>query len=289
MKVTTVDMFGDVPGRGSQLDVIIPEGPCDGAVVREIAARARIAVADESALVTWRSRERRAFSSRIFASDGETSLGTHSVAGVAACLVGRGLLPVGDVERIAPDGRARVRTDGRVVSIRFEGSLVHGTLPHVPRDLGVSSGPERAGERELLVGCGVGRSLTLWRVDQDPRSLPPPDAGRMRDLGLTDLTAFRWDEASREVVARVFAPGFGIPEDRGCLPAAASLGAAALRLTSGGAEPLTIRQVTARGTESVFLCEGSVRDGVARLRITSRVWVGTTDTPWGTGTGRSRG
>lgn len=37
--------------------------------------------------------------------------------------------------------------------------------------------------------------------------------------------------------------------------------------------PVTVTQVTTRGTESVFTCEGAVRDGFARLLVTGRVWV----------------
>jgi hypothetical protein len=124
--------------------------------------------------------------------------------------------------------------------------------------------------------CGVGRGFTLIRVDDDPLSLSPPDPERMQADGLTDLTLFRWDAALRRVTARVFAPGFAIPQDAGCLPVAAALGVAAL-LGADTAGPVEVRQVTARGTESTFICTGSVRDGVADIVVDGRVWVPATD------------
>jgi trans-2,3-dihydro-3-hydroxyanthranilate isomerase len=264
MRVTTVDMFGVSPGRGSALDVLIPDGPCDQDAVDEAAAHARQNDADESALVSECFEG--TFASRIFNVGGETPFGTHSLAGVAACLVSEGRLAPGEVGRTAEAGSQRLWTDGCEVRVPFDGPVVHQEIPHDPELFEPYEGVPFAG--------GVGRAFTFVQVEDDPRTLPAPNLDRMWELELTDLTIFRWDPQRREILARVFAPGFGIPEDSGCLPAAAALGLAALRLDPGSQAPVTVRQVTRRGTESVFTCTGSIRDGSASVLVTGRVWAG---------------
>ncbi|WP_405162959.1 phenazine biosynthesis protein PhzF [Nocardia sp. NBC_01499] len=265
MRVLRVDMFGAAPGRGSTLDVLIPDGRCDDDVVAEATVYARQGNSDETALVSECSRTQRTFASRIFNSDGETPFATHSLAGVAACLVGTDHLDPGDLGRTAEAGPQWLWTDGNEVRVPFEGPLVHQQIPHDPALFGWGVGTPHAG--------GVGRAFNFVRVTEDPRSLPVPDLDRMRELGLTDLTAFRWDPDRQEVLACVFAPGFGIPEDAGCLPAAAALGVTGLGLAADGTAPVTVRQVTRHGAESVFGCTGTITDGTARVRITGQVWV----------------
>ncbi|MFE9581344.1 phenazine biosynthesis protein PhzF [Nocardia sp. NPDC006044] len=265
MRVLRVDMFGAAPGRGSTLDVLIPAGRCDDRVVAEAAEYARQGNSDESALVSECSPAQRTFGSRIFNADGETPFGTHSLAGVAACLVGTGRLAPGDVGRTAEVGCQWLWTDGSDVRVPFDGPVVHEEIPCDPGLFGWHTGSSHAG--------GIGRAFNFVRVTEDPRSLPVPDLDRMRQAGLTDLTAYRWDSARQEVLARVFAPGFGIPEDAGCLPAAAALGLTGLGLTADGRSPVTVRQVTGDGRESVFGCTGASRGDTASVRITGRVWV----------------
>lgn len=269
MRVSTVDMFGTSPGRGSLLDVLLPDADrsWEEELLAQAAAHARVGDADESALVSECSREERTFASRMFNAAGETRFGTHSLAGVAACLAKRGWLAPGEVARISQDGSQPLWTDGREVRVPFDGAVVCEEISLDP----ALSGPY-GGQRAHAVG--VGRGFTLMRVDEDPRDLPAPDAGRMREVGLSDLTIFRPDASGTTIMGRVFAPGFGIPEDAGCLPVAAALGIAALqRLPARGAERVTVTQVTTRGTESVFTCEGSARGGAARLAVTGTVWV----------------
>ncbi|GAA5049865.1 hypothetical protein GCM10023336_17240 [Streptomyces similanensis] len=277
MRVTTVDMFGVAPGRGSTLDVLVPEDPhgphgVDGAgeatAAEEAAAHARRTPADESALVVECRSAERTFASRIFNAAGETPFATHSLAGTAAYLVGAGCLPAGEVSRTAESGTQPLWTDGREVRVPFAGPLVHEEVPYDAALFGPYTGTPYAG--------GVGRAFTLLPVTEDPRTLPAPDPGRMRERNLTDLILYRWDPVRAEVLARVFAPGFGIPEDAGCLPAAAALGATALGPATDVRQPVTVRQVTARRTESVFHCTGSVRDGAVSMTVTGRVWTGGT-------------
>lgn len=269
MRVASVDMFGAAPGRGSALDVLLPdqEGRADKAkVLHQAAAHARRSDADESALVSACSREDQTFGSRIFNGHGETPFGTHSLAGIAACLATHGHLASGDVTRTSEAGRQELWTDGRAVRVPFDGAIVEEEVSLDPA-LSLPYGGRRAHE------AGVGRGFTLVRVDEDPRDLPAPEFDRMRELGATDLTLFHYDTVGRHVLARVFAPGFGIPEDAGCLPIAAALGVAALRTRPRDRDPVTVTQVTARGTESEFTCEGMVRDGATRLAVTGTVWV----------------
>ena len=277
IRVATVDMFGTSPGRGSALDVLLPDTdrPWDEEAVEEMlddaAAHARHSHADESALVSRCSREEGTFRSRVFNSEGETPFGTHSLAGVAACLAESGHLAPGEVARTSGAGSQRLWTDGPRVRVPFDG-------PVVEEEIALDTASSRAYGGARAHAVGVGRGFTLVRVQEDPRVLPSPDLIRMRESGTTDLTVFRWDPARQQVLARVFAPGFGIPEDAGCLPVAAALGIAVLRMDpSCQRRPVTVTQVTAHGTESVFTCEGTVRDGSARLTVTGSVWIKSQD------------
>ncbi|MCM6778277.1 PhzF family phenazine biosynthesis protein [Nocardia sp. CDC159] len=276
MRVTTVDMFGAAPGRGSAVDVLVPEGPCGEGIAAEAAAYARRSTSDETVLVGEYCREQGTFTSRIFNADGETPFATHSLAGAAACLVHTGLLAPGEVGRIAATCSQHLWTDGHQVRVPFEGRAVHQPIPHDPTLFGPYSGAAHAG--------GVGRAFNFVRISEDPRALPVPDLERMREVGLTDLTFFRWDPDRREVLARVFAPGFGIPEDAGCLPAAAALALAALRAAGERSAAVTVRQVTRHGSESRFDCTGALGDGQAGVRITGRVWVPGSDDEKASGT-----
>ena len=265
MSSTRVDMFGLSPGRGSALDVLIPDAahPWDAPAV---SAHVRDTDAHETALVV--SCAQRAFATRIFHPDGESPFGTHSMAGVAACLVAGGHLTPGSdqVAQTTPNGPQRLWTDGHHVRVPFHGPAVHRDVPIDPGLVSPYTG--------RAIGAGVGRQFVLVRVDEDPRSLPAPDPALMRRSGITDLTLFRWDPERRHMSARVFAPGFGFPEDAGCLPAASALGVTALSLDPAShGVPVTVTQVTARGTESVFTCVGSIVDGTADLEVTGKVWV----------------
>jgi predicted PhzF superfamily epimerase YddE/YHI9 len=270
MRTATVDMFGTAPGQGSAVDVLLPDldRPCDEEAVEKAAAHAAGAGADETVLVSECSRPERTFASRIFNAEGETPFGTHSLAGTAACLVATGHLPPGEVRRTSPAGNQPLWTDGHGVRVPFEGPAVCVELPHQAYAGAASS-----------YTAGVGRGFTIALVDQDPRALRPPDLDAMRAQGATDLTLVRL--AGRRVQARVFAPGFAIPEDAGCLPVAAALGLVAVQLDPAlDGEAVTVSQVTARDTESVFTCTSTVRDGTASVVVTGRVWVGDEDKGW---------
>lgn len=262
-RVVRVDMFGAERGRGSALDVLPPEGDRP-AREEEAAAHARRTDADETVLVT--SAAGRSFASRIFNSGGETAFGTHSLPGTAACLVRNGHLAPGRVERTSPAGTQRLWTDGQQVRVPFDGPAVHDEITADAELLRPYSSRAHA--------VGVGRRFTLVRVEEDPLILPAPDADRMREVGMTDLTLYRWEPQRGRVLARVFAPGFGIPQDAGCLPVAAALAVAAMtQAPAARGVPVTVTQVTTRGTAAVFACTGAVRDRSACIEVTGQVWM----------------
>ncbi|GLW89530.1 phenazine biosynthesis protein PhzF [Actinokineospora globicatena] len=246
---TAVDMFGVEAGKGSGLEVMFSTDDQAAAV------RAKESSADEIALVSLCTRAGRTFASRVFNAQGETPFATHSLAGVAACLVSEGRLDPGAVGRITEAGCQWLWTDGRQVRVPFDGPALYEEIDIPQQGKGIVA--------------GVGRAFTFVQVDQDPRTLPAPEL-----TDLTDLTLFHWDRERGEVLARVFAPGFGIPEDAGCLPVAAALGVVAITLDpEKRGHPVTVRQVTKNGTESVFICVSAVDDGTANVNVIGRVWV----------------
>lgn len=259
-----VDMFGTSPGKGSALDVLLPD-PEHPWTEPDAAAHARGSDANETALVT--SYTKQTFATRIFNTDGETPFGTHSMAGVAACLVTDGRLAPGsgEVARTTPDGSQWLWTDGHQVCVPFNGPAIYEEGYVEPELIAPYAATAQA--------AGVGRRFTLVHTDDDPLRFPAPDFKLMQESGTTDLTLFTWDPERRQALARVFAPGFGFPEDAGCLPAASAVGIATLSLdpTSHDA-PIAVKQVTTRGTESVFTCMGSIDNGTADLKVKGQVW-----------------
>lgn len=265
MLLLRADMFGVIPGRGSPLDVLVPTAaaPSDPDRAAAHAGAGSPAAADETVLVTAVCRRSRSFTPRVFGSAGETPHVAHSMAGAAAALVTAGLLDPGSVTVDGPSGACTLWTDGRAVRVPFRGPAVHEPAP----DAAAHGHP---GAHRV----GVGRGFLCADVDDDPLRLRAPDPALMDRLGHTDLTLVHRPRAG-ELRARVFAPGFGMPEDAGCLPVAAALTVAAGTAASCPASPapVTVRQVARRGTESVLTGTGTVRDGIADLLVTGAVTV----------------
>lgn len=264
MQLTAVDMFGVAPGRGSALDVLVAHDGNADDLARAAAGHASRSTAVETALVPAFSAVGRTFTSRVFNACGETPFGTHSLAGTAAALVHGGHLPAGGLTRLDGATGQPLWTDGYEVRVPFTGPVADGIPDINPTLLAPYGGTARA--------CGVGRAFTFVRVEDDPLCLPAPSPERMRAGGFTDLTLFHLDAQRRRVRARVFAPGFGIAEDAGCLPVAASLAVVFLLEIGVSPEPVEIQQVTSSAAESIFTCTADARDGSADVVVTGRVW-----------------
>lgn len=262
MRLWRMNMFGAEGRTGSELDVLIPDGPNDPVDVRAVARHALVSSADETVLITGVSSTGRSFGYRVFGARGETPFTTHSLAGAAAAVVASGGITSGNFTALTAAGRQAVWSDGTNIRVEIKGPFVSKPA-EVPKQV-------RAARGVWTRLAGSGQGLLLHYVEDDPRTLPVPDLTAMGSLGLTNLTYVRLARGREHTQARVFAPGFGIPQDAGCLPAAAAIAAEAL---SDDSAPKTVlvRQLSNRDTVSEFKCETSAADGHHALTVASRV------------------
>lgn len=165
---------------------------------------------------------------RVFTPDGESPFGGHSCLGTAATLVRLGVLEPGPV--VQQCGSALLRIT----------ATAHGGE--------ITAGP--------AVATFNFQPMTTAEV-----------AGTGPDFatGLKDAFVFAWDSQTRVVHARMFAPGYGMPEDPACASAALALGpwllAAGHLSTVDGRHEFTIRQGVEMGRPAVMACSVTVHDG----------------------------
>ncbi|WP_052947175.1 PhzF family phenazine biosynthesis protein [Dermacoccus sp. PE3] len=268
MKLVHADMFGADAGSGSPLLVLIPDedeerhgkslSPDD--LSYWATAWLRKSGADEVVLVTDVEARERSCRPMVFGARGVTPFITHSMAGVATALVSTGALEAGSVTLHGPDSSPQVWTDGS----RIEARLVGPVIDDVASDIHEFRRDARAWR------VGIGRGFLVVDVDDHPLQCPAPDVDSMERAGLTDLTYLRWAAGESKLQARVFAPGFGMPEDAGCLPVAGALSVSAF-MRAPRLERVEITQVSGRGSCSHLTAVGTVRDGHADVVLSGRV------------------
>lgn len=271
MKLVHADMFGVDAGSGSPLLVFVPdedEERLAKALSRDdlscwATAWLRKSGADEVVLVTDVEPKERSCRPMVFGARGVTPFITHSMAGVAAALVKIGILDAGSVTLHGPDSSPQVWTDGSRIEARLAGPVIDDIASDV-REFNRDARARRV---------GIGRGFLVVDVNDHPLQCPAPDIDSMECAGLTDLTYLRWAAGESTLQARVFAPGFGIPEDAGCLPVAGALAVSTLtRAPLLGCVEIT--QVSGRGSCSHLTAVGNVRGGHADFVLSGRVHAG---------------
>lgn len=260
-----VRMFDNGTSTGSPL-AVVPDA-------RSLSADAMLSVArqlhmPETAFVVSVSATAAAYRVRIFRPDAESPFGGHSAIGTAVVLTRLGIIRPGPVvQRCGPselavhvraDGVAELKSTappecrkGDIAPLRAVSGLAAGDVLDMPS--------WEAGFGPLFHYLPV-RAGTVARAQVDP--------AEMMRRGLADLMIFSWSPSRRLAHTRMFAPGYGIPEDPACGPAALGLGVwlanAGWLATSDGTVTFQIRQGAGPGRQAALACRVSVESGQIR-------------------------
>lgn len=252
-----VNMFADHVYAGSALGVVPRAGDLDTAGMQ---ALAREINHTETAFVLPPTGTGADYRVRVFTPEAESPFGGHSSVGTAVTLARLGLVPAGRV--VQECGPKLLPLD---VSAEAGKITAKDPLPSEKLDAGVLLGavglPASAADGALPTACGFGPAFHFLPVRADAVAAAKPDFARMAAAGLADVLVFSWDPATRTAHGRLFAPGYGMPEDPACSSAALGLG---VWLVEAGRLPggdFTLRQGHEQGRPSTLYGSVQVADG----------------------------
>ncbi|MEU6083132.1 PhzF family phenazine biosynthesis isomerase [Streptomyces sp. NPDC047108] len=215
-----VGMFGAGRGGGSPLAVVHDAKGLDTEDMRWIAARLRV---DETVFVLPPTAPEATHRVRVFTREGESPFGGHSAVGTAVALVRSGRLPSGRVVQQCGDKLLELRADAERATITATAPPPVRVLDPAPLVGAVGLTAEDVDDGPVLA-AGFGPLFHLLPVRAEAVDAARPDPGSMRRNDLPDLFVFHWDAAARTARARLFAPGYAIPEDPACASVGLALG-----------------------------------------------------------------
>ncbi|MCS7476744.1 PhzF family phenazine biosynthesis protein [Umezawaea endophytica] len=255
-----VDMFADRPLTGCALGVVADAAglsdPAMAAVAREIGT-------SETAFVLPPTAPAATHRVRVFTPHGESPFGGHSAVGTACALVRAGTLPEGRVVQQCGDRLLPVDATARTAELTATGPLE--TTPFDAADLAAACDLPTDELTALAAAAGFGPAFHYLPAHSSSLQLagahPERDAWNDR----ADLFAFTWDQAARTARARMFAPGYRMPEDPACASAALGLGVWLVSVgwlpTTDGRHRYRVRQGVEMGRPSTLDCRVDVEDG----------------------------
>ncbi|GLU49973.1 PhzF family phenazine biosynthesis protein [Nocardiopsis ansamitocini] len=216
-----VDMFAERLFAGSPLCVV----PCaEGLSGEEMQAIAAKVNATETAFVLPPTTPEATYRVRVFTPERESPGGGHSSVGTAATLERIGAIGPGGTVQESAGGLVGLTVGGGRATLIGHGPTAGTDLEPEPLLAAVGlTGADAAGAAPRSVGYGTG--FAFLPVQESAVARARPDYSRLDAEGLPALCVFAWDPLRRTAHARLFAPGFGIPEDPACAPVAMALGA----------------------------------------------------------------
>ncbi|RAY12602.1 phenazine biosynthesis protein PhzF [Actinomadura craniellae] len=251
IRFTIVNMFAERACAGSALGVVTDARGLSDERMRQVATALDT---DETAFVLPPAAPGATHRVRIFTPGGESPFGGHSCIGTAVTLVRDGLLPAGDVVQECGPGLHRLSADRTRATMSAAGPRPGGEID--PEPLLEATGLARADLAGTARAAGFGPLFHYLPVRDEAVRAARPDLGRMARLDLPDVFVFGWDAARRTAHGRLFAPGYGIPEDPACAGVALGLG---LWLVAEGALPADA------GTHGYGIDQGAEMGRPARL------------------------
>ncbi|MBU0741581.1 PhzF family phenazine biosynthesis protein [bacterium] len=275
-----MDVFTRVPFGGSRL-TLFPEGGGLSAKVMQIIASEM--GTPETAFVTGADAAARQARLRIFTPSAEVPLSGLSVVGATCALFTRGL-----IARSQPETTFTWQTETgfHPVTLKWENGDTLFSMAHEPAEFigqyyqrGKVARALGLDEQDIaitgmpceIVSAGLPIHIVPLASLDTMRSIKLSAAGAreiMNDLGFGDLFVFTCETESRDadVHCRMFAHGFGIPEDAATGSAVGSLIAYMIkhRLVPAGAEArIVCEQGLEMGRPSRLFVQADVEDGKA--------------------------
>jgi trans-2,3-dihydro-3-hydroxyanthranilate isomerase len=259
-----VNMFTDRPFAGSALGVV-PEA--DALAASDMQAIARELNLPETAFVLSPSVAGATYRVRVFTPVKESPFGGHASPGTAVTLARLGKIPAGRVVQECGSKLLSLQVTGDAVTVTatapLESSPVDPALLLAACCLGrddVSATPRTA---------GFGPLFHYLPAQRDAVARARMNVAQMRTAVLSDVFVFSWNREERTAHARLFSPGFEIPEDPACASAALGLGlwlvAAEWLPVSDGTHDYQIHQGIEMGRPATLTCAVTVHAG----RVTS--------------------
>lgn len=256
-----VNMFADRPFAGSPLTVV-PDAA--GLATTDMAAIARETRTDETTFVLPASQSGADYSVRVFNPSGESPYGGHSSLGTATTLVRTGVVAAGRV--VQECGPVLVSID-----VTADEGVISSTAPPIATELDPTGPLEACGlPHGALTGAvpmtaGLGAAFTFIPVHDSALSQAEPRFKDIEAAGFKDVFLFSWNAKERSAHARMFAPGYGIPEDPACASAGFGLGVWLIRAgflpDHDGTHGYDIHQGVEMDRPSTVRCTVSVRAG----------------------------
>ncbi|WP_329416836.1 PhzF family phenazine biosynthesis isomerase [Streptomyces sp. NBC_00704] len=258
-----VDMFTDTPYGGCALGVVPDAAALSTA---DMLAVARETALTETAFVVPPALPGSTYGVRVMTPDGESPYGGHSAVGTASALVRAGRLAAGKAVQECGGRQLAVTAgaDGSTLSVAGE-PLLRPEWDPGPlltacglTDTDLTGTPRLTGFGPAFHVLPVGaKALTRAAADlTDPVWADCPDA-----------VLVAWDQAGRTARVRVFAPGYGMPEDPACASAALGLGAwlAEEKALPGadGRHAYQVRQGEGLGRPATLSCTVDLTEGRA--------------------------
>ncbi|MGD9484184.1 PhzF family phenazine biosynthesis isomerase [Streptomyces sp. TRM70308] len=262
-----VGIFGTGPGGGSPLAVVHDAEGLDPADMAWIAARLR---ADEAAFVLPPTAPEATHRVRVFTRRGESPFGGHSAVGTAVALVRSGRLPAGRVVQQCGERLLTLRADAERATVTATGPQPADALDPGPLlDAVGLTGDDLDGGP--VAAAGFGPRFHLLPVRRGAVAAARPDPAALERADLPDVFVFHWDAAASAATARLFAPGYAIPEDPGCASVGLALGAwLDARGLPGGGLAFRIEQGAELGRPAVLECTAGSGDGPLTATVGGR-------------------
>ena len=219
IRYEVVDMFADRAFTGCGVGVVPDASTLSD---EQMLAVAREVNQTETAFVLPSSGPAASYRVRVFTPAGESPFGGHSSLGTAVTLVRLGLIPSGRVVQqcgaallpLSVTGdRGVITSSAPVVSTAVDATVLLDVCGLTEADL-ADAEPRAA---------GFGAAFHFLPVLDDSVAKAEPRFPDFRAAGLKDVFAFAWDPVTRSAHSRMFAPGYGMPEDPACASAALGL------------------------------------------------------------------
>lgn len=256
-----VNMFTSRPFAGSPLAVVPDAGALSTREMRVLAAEINTT---ETAFVLSPTHPEATYRARVFTPGAEAKGGGHSSVGTAATLVRLGAVPPGPVTQECGGALQRLHAGPDRATLTAENPLDGGPVEAGPLLAAVGLDPD---DLDALPpwAAGFGARFPFLPVRDPAVARAKPDGARALAAQVPALCLFHWDGTARRAHARLFAPGFGIPDDPACAPMALALGA--LLVYTGGLPPhdgthtYTVDQGADTGRPATLHGTVEVRDG----------------------------
>ncbi|MFF9063481.1 PhzF family phenazine biosynthesis protein [Streptomyces sp. NPDC014882] len=267
-----VDMFTGTPFEGCALGVVPDASALDDAGMQAVAREVGLT---ETAFVLPPGRAGATHRVRVFTPWRESPYGGHSAVGTAATLVRLGRLRAGELVQECGGRLMAVRASAHRATLAVRGE----PAPPAAWDAGpLLEACGLTGDDLVAEPCvtGFGPAFHVLPVTSGAvaRAVHRPAHPVWADC--PDAVLVAYDSRRQRADVRVFAPGYGMPEDPACASAALGLGAwlvrAGLVPAADGTSAYQVRQGAGLGRPARLDCAVTVRGGrAAAAEVTGEV------------------